>query len=362
MFENYYAVIMAGGGGTRLWPLSRQSRPKQMLSLFDERSMFQTAVDRITSIFPPERIFVVTVQDQARELQAQCTDIPAKNYLIEPAARGTASVIGLAAIAIQQINPQAVMAVLGSDHFIKDEPGFRELLAAAGLAAEDGYLVTLGIEPTFPATGFGYIQKGGLLCSYQDHSVFQVSRFKEKPSQAEAVEMIADGQHLWNSGMFFWRCDLIMEEYKRQMPELYASLQEISLSWGASQAAPVLERVWSALRNETIDYGVMEGARNVVVLPAAGLGWSDVGSWDSLFDLLEGDQNGNIVMSGEHIGVETARSLIYANKAHRLVVTIGIEDLVVVDTEDVLLICAKDQAQRVRQVVHYLKENGKDYI
>jgi len=362
MLDHYYAVIMAGGGGTRLWPLSRQRRPKQMLSLFDERSMFQTAVDRIMDLFPPERIFVVTVQDQARELQAQCTDIPAANYLVEPAARGTASVIGLAAIAIQQIDPQAVMAILGSDHYIKDEPGFRQLLVAAELAAEDGYLVTMGIEPTFPATGFGYIQEGSPIRSYQDHPVFQVARFKEKPTQAEAVEMLADGRHLWNSGMFIWRCERILDEYKRQMPKLYAGLQEINRAWGSPQAADVLERVWSTLRNETIDYGVMEGARNVVVLPAAGLGWSDVGSWDSLFDLHEGDAHGNIVLGGEHIGLETARSLIFATQPQRLVVTIGVEDLVVVDTEDVLLITTKERAQEVRQVVRQLKESGRDYI
>jgi mannose-1-phosphate guanylyltransferase len=362
MSDHYYAVIMAGGGGTRLWPLSRQSRPKQMLALFDERSMFQTAVDRIMDIFPPERIFVVTVQDQARELQAQCTDIPVQNYLVEPAGRGTASVIGLAAIAIQQIDPQAVMAVLGSDHYIKDEPGFRELLTAAESAAEDDYLVTLGIEPTFPATGFGYIQIGAPVRPYQNHPVFQAARFKEKPTQAEAVEMIADGQHFWNSGMFIWRCERILAEVQRQMPVLSAGLQEIKQAWGTSQARLVLEQVWSTLRNETIDYGVMEGAQNVVVLPAFGLGWSDVGSWDSLFDLYEGDAHGNIFIGCEHIALDTARSLIFADQPQRLIVTIGLEDLVVVDTADVLLITTKERAQQVRQVVRQLKESGRGMI
>ncbi len=362
MNEHFYAVIMAGGGGTRLWPLSRQSRPKQMLALFDERTLFQTAVDRILEIFPPERIFVVTVQEQAHELQAQRTDIPAENYLIEPAARGTASVIGLAAVALQRLDPQAVMAVLGSDHFIADETGFRSLLRSAGEIAKDGYLVTLGIEPTFAATGFGYIKKGAPVGVYQGRAVFQVAQFKEKPGPAEAEAMLRDGQHFWNSGMFIWQVERILSEFERQMPELYAGLDEIRLELGSPHSQAVLERVWCGLRTETIDYGVMEAARNVVVLPAAGLGWSDVGSWDSLFDLLAGDEQGNIVMGGEHVGLETANSLIYTHQAHRLIVTIGVENLVVVDTGDVLLVCDKNQAQEVRRVVHRLRESGKDYV
>ena len=362
MLEHYYAVIMAGGGGTRLWPLSRQSRPKQMLALFDERSMFQTAVDRVLDLFPPERIFVVTIQEQAHELQEQCTELPPENYLIEPAGRGTASVIGLAAVALQRRDPQAIMAVLGSDHFIADEPGFRQLLQAAGTAAQEGYLVTLGIQPTFASTGFGYIEKGAQIGAYEDRLLFQVTRFIEKPSQANAEAMIAEGGYYWNSGMFFWQVDRILAEIQRQMPDLYAGLQDIYAAWGTSQAQATVERIWSALQAQTIDYGVMEGARNVAVLPAAGLGWSDVGSWDSLFDLLPSDDNGNIVMGGEHIGLKTAHSLIFVNQPRRLIVTIGIEDLVVVDTGDVLLVCHKDLSQEVRLVVRQLKEQGKEYL
>ena len=362
MREHYYAVIMAGGGGTRLWPLSRQARPKQMLALFDERTLFQTAVDRVLDLFPPERIFVVTIQEQAQELQEECTDLSPENYLIEPAGRGTASVIGLAAVALKNRDPQAIMAVLGSDHFIADEAGFRHLLYVAGLAAQDGYLVTMGIQPTFAATGFGYIEKGAQIGTYENQALFQVTRFIEKPGQAQAEAMIAEERYYWNSGMFFWNVDRILAEIQRQMPELYAGLQEIDANWGTPNSKTSIERVWSELKTETIDYGVMEGAHNVAVLPAAGLGWSDVGSWDSLFDLLPNDENGNIVMGGEHVGLKTARSLIYVNQPHRLIVTIGVEDLVMIDTGDVLLVCHKDQSQEVRQVVRQLKEQGKEYI
>lgn len=362
MNEHYYAVIMAGGGGTRLWPLSRQSRPKQMLSLFDERSLFQTAVDRLRDVFPPERIFVVTVETQARELQAQCPGIPEENYLIEPMPRGTASVVGLAAIALQQRDPQAVMAVLTSDHYIADENRFRHLLTAALDVAKDGYLVTLGIEPTFAATGFGYIQQGQPIGNYRGLDVFKVQRFTEKPDDSRAQAMIASGDHSWNSGMFVWQVGQVLDEFARQMPDLYAGLQEISRVAGTPQAQATVQRVWPTLKTETIDYGIMEGAERVAVIPAAGLGWSDVGSWDSLFDLLDGDETGNIVMGGEHVGLDTRESLIYVSQEHRLIVTIGVEDLVVVDTGDVLLVCRKDQAQRVRQVVDHLKRSGQEYV
>jgi mannose-1-phosphate guanylyltransferase len=360
--EHYYAVIMAGGGGTRLWPLSRKARPKQMLALVDEHTLFQNTIQRIRGLFPVERIFVVTVADQARELQAQCPEIPTQNYLIEPAPRGTASVVGLAAIAIQKIDPQAVMAILASDHYIGQVELFRQLLVAAELAARDGYLVTLGIDPTYPSTGFGYVQMGERVGSYLDRDVFRVEKFREKPDEAQAQAMLAAGGFSWNSGMFFWPVGLILDEIKRQMPMLAAGLTDISQAWGTPAAEDVLTATWSGLRTESIDYGVMEGAENVVVLPAAGLEWNDVGSWDSLFDFLKGDENGNIIIGGDHLGMDTHNSLLYVNQPHRLIVTIGVEDLVLVDTGDVLLVCRKDQAQRVRQVVSALKEKGLEYI
>ncbi|NLG72246.1 MAG: NTP transferase domain-containing protein [Chloroflexi bacterium] len=362
MLQHYYAVIMAGGGGTRLWPLSRKRRPKQMLSLFDERSLFQTTVARVRDLFPVDHIYVVTVAEQAVELQAQVPDIPKENYLIEPMPRGTASVVGMAAVVLAHRDPQAVMAVLTSDHYMANEPRFRQLLQAAYHVSQDGYLVTLGIEPTFPATGYGYIQQGERLGEYESMDVYRVKRFKEKPDEEHARLMLASGDHAWNSGMFVWRVRDIMEEFRRQMPKLAASLDEIAASLGTAEEKAVVERIWPGLENETIDYGIMEGARNAAVIPATDLGWSDVGSWDSLFDVIDSDPDGNIIMGGRHVGVETRDSLVYVNQDHRLIVTIGVENLVVVDTGDVLLVCQKDQAQKVRQVVNRLKEEGQDYL
>ncbi len=361
-YEHYYAVIMAGGGGTRLWPLSRKMRPKQMLSLFDERTLFQTSVQRLGDLFPPERMLVVTVREQAEELQSQCPQIPQENFLIEPLPRGTASVVGLAAVMLRQRDPQAVMAVLTSDHYIGDEIRFRLLLEAAYQVAVDNYLVTLGIEPTFAATGFGYVQRGECFGEYLGLGAYHVLRFKEKPDEEQAQRMIAGGDHAWNSGMFVWRVSQIMAEFERQMPDLTAGLHKVESSHGKPEYPQVLAEVWNGLQPETIDYGIMEHARRVAVIPAADLQWNDVGSWDSLFDVLEGDDNGNIVMGGEHVGLNTSQSLIYMNKEHRLIVTIGVQDLVVVDTGDVLLVCHKDQAQKVRQVVEKLKQAGREYL
>ncbi len=362
MTDHYYAVIMAGGGGTRLWPLSRRTRPKQMLSLFDERSLFQTSVQRLGGVFSPERIFVVTVREQAQELHAQAPEIPTENILLEPAPRGTASVVGLAAAVLQKRDPQAIMAVLTSDHYIGNEGLFQSLLLAARDVALDGYLVTLGIEPTFPATGFGYVQRGEHLGTYLGQKVYQALRFKEKPDEAQARVMLGTGDHAWNSGMFVWQVGQIMAEFQRQMPELARGLAQIEGAWGKPDQETVLEKVWFDLDVQTIDYGVMENAEQVAMLPASGLEWSDVGSWDSLFELLECDQYGNIVIGGAHVGLDTSQSLIYMNQEHRLIVTIGVQDLVLVDTGDVLLVCHKDQAQRVRQVVNQLKQEGKSYL
>jgi mannose-1-phosphate guanylyltransferase len=360
--EHYYAVIMAGGGGTRLWPLSREAHPKQMLRLLGDRSLFQTSVERLEGVFPAERIYVVTVEDQADQLQAQCPGIPAGNYLLEPLPRGTASVVGLAALALKQRDPQATMAVLTADHYIGNEDRFRHLLRAAYEVAQDNYLVTLGIEPTFPATGYGYIQRGDQIGTYRDLGVFQVLRFREKPDESQAERMFRAGHHAWNSGMFVWRVERIMQELSRQMPGLASTLEQIAQAWDSPQRNSVLERLWPGIEVETIDYGIMEAAQRVAVIPAKGLNWSDVGSWDSLFEVLPSDESGNIVMGGHHVGLDTQDSLVYVDQQRRLIVTIGVHDLVVVDTDDVLLICRKDQAQKVRQVVKQLREEDPNYV
>ena len=359
MSEHYYAVIMAGGGGTRLWPLSRKARPKQMLQLVGDETLFQAAVHRLKGLLPPERILVVTAADQAPELRAQCPELPEENFVLEPLPRGTASAIGLTAVVLQKRDPQAVMSVLTADHFIADPTLFRRILVAAHDVAQDDYLVTLGIHPTYPATGYGYIQQGEKIGTYDGFEVFKALRFREKPDRETAEQMLASADHAWNSGMFMWRVDRVMAEFERQMPELFAALTEIAVAWDTSEQDVTLGRIWPQIKPETIDYGIMENAQQVAVIPAEGLGWNDLGSWESFFDMLPTNEDGNIVHCEHHINLDTRDSMVYADCDDRLIVTIGVKDLVIVDTGDVLMVCAKDHAQDVREAIKHLKEKDQ---
>jgi mannose-1-phosphate guanylyltransferase len=359
--ENRYAVIMAGGGGTRLWPISRKERPKQLLPLLGQETLFQSTVKRLENLFPPERILVVTVEEQAREMKEQAPDIPEENYLIEPAPRGTASVVGLAAAVLQRRDPNAAMAILPSDHFIRNVDLFHYLLNAAFDVAADNHLVTLGITPTTPSTAYGYIQQDEPLEGQYNYPVYRVKRFKEKPDEQTAQQLLRTGDHSWNSGMFIWRVDAILNEIERQMPALSKALKKISAAWGTAYQQPTINKVWFDLKNETVDYGIMENAERVAVLPAGGLGWSDVGMWSSLFEVLLPDMDGNIATNSSlHLGHETHNTLVYGGNGERLVVTIGVDDMVIVDGGDVLLVCKTDQSQKVKDIVEHLKKHKQE--
>jgi len=357
--DHYYAVIMAGGGGTRLWPLSRKDRPKQSLKLLGDRTMFQLSVERLTPLFSPERILVVTSAAYAADLHRQCPSLPEANFVLEPAPKGTAPAIALSALAIRRRDPGGLMACLTADHFIGDEARFRDVLAAAVQVAGKGFLVTLGIKPTYPSAGYGYIQRGMALQTVGEWEVYRAARFKEKPKLSEAEAMIADGLHSWNSGMFIWRVERILAEFARQMPEFHEQLL-------GSEAAPEsLARIWANAPTTTIDYGIMEGADEVAVIPADGLQWSDIGSWESLLEVLAPDEAGNVVVGGEHLGLGTTGSLIHSSHgARRLIATIGVSNLVIVDTGDVLLVCPRERSQEVRAVVEQLKQrrDGAGYL
>jgi mannose-1-phosphate guanylyltransferase len=355
-----YAVIMAGGGGTRLWPISRKETPKQLLPLLGKETLFQSTVSRLEQIFPPERILVVTVAEQAREMQKQVPAIPVENYLIEPAPRGTASVVALAAAVLQKRDPQAIMAIQTSDHYIRNRDLFHYLIKAAFDVAQKNYLVTLGITPTYPSTGYGYIQQGASLDGDYKYPVYMVKRFKEKPDEETAQQLLRSGDHSWNSGMFVWSASTILGEIERQMPELFEVVTKIASAWGTSEQDEVVQAHWNGLKSQTIDYGVMEKAEKVAVLPAGGLGWSDVGSWDSLFDVLLPDMNGNVATSAQHLALDTHSTLVYSKDDERLVVTIGLDDIVIVDSGDVLMVCKVDQSQRVKDVVEHLKKHHQE--
>lgn len=354
----YYALIMAGGIGSRLWPLSRLMRPKQSLKLIGDSTMMEHSVDRIVALFGPEQIFVVTREEHVPILADQAPELPAENFIVEPEGRGTAPAIGLGAIHLRKQDPEAVMAVLAADHYITKTGQFRHVLAAAAKVAQEGYLVTMGITPSTPTTGYGYIQQGERITEVDGFEVFHAVRFTEKPDQGTAVRMVKSGQYSWNGGMFIWRVDRIMEEFQRQMPIFYEQLLEVEAALDTPDYQQTLDRIWPQVIHQTIDYGIMEHAEDVAVIPVD-IGWSDVGSWGSLPPLLEADAQGNYIM-GAHLGVDTSNSLIFEHCPGRIIATIGLQDMVIIDTDDAVLVCPLDREQEVKTLVKLLEAQGED--
>jgi mannose-1-phosphate guanylyltransferase len=357
MDTHYYAVIMAGGGGTRLWPLSRKESPKQLLPIINDKSLFRIAVDRLDGLFDYDHIYVVTIREQLSKLREEVPEIPLKNYLIEPMPKGTASVVGLAAIYLKKMDPDAVMAVLTADHVMGNTEYFKELLSNAESIAQKGYLVTLGIKPTFPATGYGYIEAGEKI---EKLNCYQVDNFKEKPDLASATEYVNSNNYYWNSGMFIWEVISILNEFKKQMPELYKKLGMIETRIQEDLTFTEIIDIWETITPQTIDYGIMEGASDTAVLPAFDLGWKDVGSWDSLQSILEPDQDGVIKLVDQMINVDSKNILIKSTEEGKLIAVIGVEDLVIVDHDNTLLICKKGETQKVRRIIEIIKEKGLD--
>lgn len=357
--DNLYAVIMAGGSGTRLWPRSRVARPKQFLDLTSNATMLQEARERLYPLIPPERTIIVTNALHRIAVAEQLPRVPTENILGEPEGRGTAAAIGLAAAYLRARDPDAIMAVLTADHLIARPDVFRAVLDAAARVAAEGWLVTLGIQPEYPETGYGYVERGEEIPISLAFAAYAVARFEEKPKRERAEEFVMSGRHSWNSGMFIWRVDRILEEMGRQLPELRAGLDAIGAAVGTPDEVATLARVWPSLPRTTIDYGVMEKAERVVVIPVE-IGWNDVGSWSSVYDVLPKDERGNAVV-GQHLSLETSGSLIYT--PNRLVATVGLENMIVVDTGDAILICPRDRAQDVKAIVSQLQQQGKqDYL
>ncbi len=358
-----YVVIPAGGSGTRLWPLSRAAHPKFLHALTgDSRSLIQTTLDRLAALAPPARTFIVTGGAHAAGIARQLPDLPEENILVEPGPRDSAPAIGLAAAIIHARDPEAIMGSFHADHLVRDEEAFRAAVRAAAAVAREGYLVTIGISPTAPETGYGYIRQGAAL---GDHDACRVEEFKEKPPRAVAEEYLASGRYLWNAGMFVWRTATLLEELARQLPDLHAGLARIAADWDTPRGVEMLAAVWPTLPKVTIDHGIMEGAAawgRVATVPGR-FGWNDVGDWDTLARVLAAGDDGNIVLGGDraglHLAIETRNSLI-APVGGRIVATLGLEDIVVVDTADAVLVCPRSRAQDVKKLVDALKAQGRD--
>ncbi|MCE5258732.1 MAG: mannose-1-phosphate guanylyltransferase [Chloroflexi bacterium] len=353
--DDVYVCILAGGSGTRLWPLSRQQTPKQLLNVVGNRSMLQQTIDRVLPLVPIERILVLTDPEHVDLIAAHLPELPKDNIYCEPSARGTAPALGLTAFRLRRKLPgNAVMVSLHADHIIQFPERFRTALLTAINTAREGYLVTIGVIPHHPETGYGYIERGKLLNGEQP-PVYRIAQFREKPPLELAREYLASGLYDWNTGYFAWTLDAILTAFEQYQPTIYAQLSAIAAAIGSADEAAVLATTWGYIERTTIDVGIMEHATNAAVV-SSDLGWNDIGSWASLYDILPHDFNDNVIMGdGEHYEIDTQNCLVYSDK--RLVVSLGLQDLVIVDTDDALLVLPRDQAQQVSELVKQLRQH-----
>ncbi len=354
--KDAFAVVMAGGLGTRFWPLSRRAWPKQFLRLANpEESLLQGTVRRICRLVPLQQVLVVTSESHADATAQQLPDLPRENILAEPVGRNTAPCVAWAAAHVRRREPTAVMAVLPADPHIGDEAKYLEAIGVALSAAKAGALVTVGVEPTRPETGYGYIEMG----EAHGPGVRRARRFVEKPDRQTAERFLAAGNYLWNSGMFFFRTDVILDEMGRHLPDLHAAMQTFDRAAQEGREAETVKQIYGDLPSISIDNGVMEKADDILVVPAA-FGWHDVGSWTTAWDLADKDPKGNAI-SCRCIALGVEQCYVRAPQ-EKMVALVGVRDLVIVDTKDALLVMHRDQAQQLRSVIERLQAEGEDHF
>ena len=348
---------MAGGKGERFWPKSRTNLPKQFLSLTnDGKSMIQHTVERLEGLVELENVYVVTNKLYEELIVEHIPNLPLENIIIEPEAKNTAPCIGLAAVHIAKKNPESKMIVLPSDHLIKFNEIFLDTLKLGlEVVEDDENIVTIGITPNYPETGYGYINFKKGVSPHEITNVYEVLKFVEKPDLERAKQYLTSGEYLWNSGMFIWKVSTILKCFEDFLPEIYTGLKEIETTIYTEKYLEILKKVFSEIPSESIDYGIMEKAKNIYVIPG-NFGWDDVGSWLSLERINNTNQDGNII-SGNVVTVKTKNSIIQGSK--KLIATIGLEDIIIVDTDDALLICNKDNTQEVKEVIANLKASNK---
>jgi len=353
-----YAVIMAGGTGTRFWPLSRKALPKQFLTLFGGSSLLRQTYERVRSLFPNDRILVVTNSRYVNLVRAQLPEIPSKHIIGEPVARNTAPCIAMAASYLQKQDPDAVMAVLPADHSISDEDSFLEILQIGLSSAKTSSdLYTIGLKPDRPETGYGYIQ----YVKSDDKPICKVRTFAEKPDLDTAKDFLRSGDFLWNSGMFIWRADTILKQFEQHLPHIHDLCITMSNEMDPENPQEAIDSFYMASRSISIDYGIMEKADSVKVIPAD-IGWSDVGSWMAAWQLSKKDSNGNSV-HGQHVEMVNTRNSYVRSTGSRLIALVGMDNVVVVDTGDAILIMPAEKSQEIRELMDKnLPEHGDTYL
>lgn len=346
---------MAGGSGTRLWPMSRKATPKQLHKFYGEKSLLEETYERIREVVPKENIYVSLVKKVLKDSQAQLKEIPESNFIIEPEIKNTAPAIGLVAAQLFTINPEAIITTIASDHTIGNVATFQ-----AGLRKTFGfvekkpdYFVTIGIKPTRPDTGFGYIKVGKKI---KNSSFFEAEEFVEKPDIKTAKKYLESGKYLWNASYFTWRADKLLAMYKEFSPKIYENLAQIIKLIGSNATQAEIDKTYALMPTEPIDTAIAEKVKAIAVLPLA-LEWSDIGSWASLYELLSRRKKSHTISQGNHLGLDNKNCLIYAQD--RLLATVGLKDIVIVDTPDVTLVCNRNKSQDVKKLIEKIKTDGK---
>lgn len=358
--DNFYAVILAGGGGTRLWPKSRRSTPKHLLKLYDDRTMVQQTFDRILPLIPKERIFLITLETYVKDIKNQLPEMLDENIIAEPQGKNTALAMGMASCVIRKQNPEAVVVNLAADQLIEKEDVFRQVIEEAlNVAGPSGYIVSIGIKPTFPHTGLGYIKTGEKLNMGKNFPVYKSDGFKEKPDLETAKKFLDSGHDLWNANLYCWSVKNIAEAIKEQAPDLSKNLDEIFTSLGTPEEEKVISNTYEKAENIQIDVAVSEKIKNLVVIPGD-FGWNDVGDWKVIYDTKPKDDQGNVIDNESDLllNINSENCLVEGNQ--KLIAMIGLKDIIVVDTKDALLICHKDKTQDVKKVIEKLKEEKKE--
>ncbi len=354
--KNLYTLIMAGGSGTRFWPRSKTAKPKQYLNMFGTDSLLQSTIKRFSTFTETDNIYIVSGKNQANVLEEQTTMLPKENLIYEPVGKNTLPCIGLAAMFAEKENPDGIMVVSPADHLINNDELFKDtILAAVKIADELDGIVTLGIKPTFPATGFGYVQTAENITGSGKINQFKVERFVEKPDEATATGYLKEGSFYWNSGLFVFKVSVFLNSVKKFAPALYADLRKIQEDIGNPTFEQTLDTIYRAMESISVDYGIMEHAKNIYLVEG-NFDWNDLGSWESVYLADKKDENGN-AGSGESIFLDTKNSYVYSEKG--LVAVVGLEDVIVVQDGNTTLVCKREKAEDIKKIVEQLKVNNK---
>jgi len=357
--KHLFAVILAGGGGTRLWPRSINAKPKQFLRLISDKTMLQETLSRITPIIPPERVLVITNTKYKLMVETDLPSVPPQNIFAEPDKKDTAMAMGVGAIMALKLDPEAVIVNLAADHVVKNEKEFRRtMLAAADAALTGNFLVTVGISPAFPHSGLGYIKIGGKTSDIDGLPVYKVTGFTEKPSVDKAKEFLETGKYFWNANNYVWTAKSALESFKKHLPKIYSQLLKLKEAFGGNEVNKVTGQVYSAIEGVSIDYGVSEKAENLLLVPGD-FGWSDIGDWEVVYDLSAKDKMGNVVDQSRGVPpilIDVKGCFVCGGK--KLLAAVGVEDMIMVETKKAVLIVPKSKAQSVKHIVEWLKEKG----